>query len=103
MSCEHCIRESQIVFRFTRPPLQNHDEYITAPEDATKLDLMPQLPPSCGYDIILTDLDVFSCSLFANPTSNQNVKTLAKVIINIITKHRYLQVTLISDLGVLSY
>ena len=31
MSCEKCIRESQINPRLTRPPLQNPNEPITAP------------------------------------------------------------------------
>ena len=34
MSCEQCLRESRINPRFTRPPLQNPNEYITAPRNA---------------------------------------------------------------------
>ena len=40
---------------------------------------------------------VFSRYLFAYPTSNQDAKTVAKVIINIMTKHAYLPTTIISD------
>ena len=47
----------------------------------------------------MTAIDVFSRYLFAYPTSNQDVKTVAKVIINIMTKHAYLPTTLISDKG----
>ena len=36
---------------------------------------------------------------FANPTPNQDAKTIAKLIINIMTKHVYLPTTLISDKG----
>ena len=42
-------------------------------------------------------MDVFSRYLFAYPTSNQDAKTIAKVLINIMTKHAYLPTTLISD------
>ena len=42
-------------------------------------------------------MDVFSRYLFAYPTSNQDATTVAKVIINIMTKHAYLPTTLISD------
>ena len=42
---------------------------------------------------------MFSRYLFAHPTSNQNATTIAKVIINIMTKHAYLPTTLISDKG----
>ena len=46
MSSEQCIKESRIDRSLTRPPLQNPNEYITAPEDAMQIDLVPGLPPS---------------------------------------------------------
>ena len=99
MSCEQCIRESRIDRSLTRLPLQNPREHVTAPEDAIQIDLVPELPPSGGYDNIVTAMDVFSRYLFAYPTSNQDAKTIAKVIFNIMTKHAYLPTTLISDKG----
>ena len=99
MSCEQCIRESRIDPSLTRLPLQNPNEHITAPEDAIQIDLVPELPPSGGYENIVTAMDVFSRSLFAYPTANQDTKTIAKVLINIMTKHAYLPTTLISDKG----
>ena len=98
-SCEQCLRESRINPRLTHPPLQNPNENITAPENATRIDLVPGLPPSGGFENILTAMDVFSRYLFAFPTSNQDAETVAKVIINIMTKHAYLPTTLISDKG----
>ena len=59
MSCEQCIRESRIDRSLTRPPLQNPNEYITAPEDAMQIDLVPGLPPSGGYENNVTAMDVF--------------------------------------------
>ena len=99
MSCEQCIRESRIDRSLTRPPLQNPNEFITAPEDAMQIDLVPELPPSGGNENIVTSMDVFSRYLFADRTSNQDSKTFAKVLINIITKHAYLPTKLISDKG----
>ena len=64
-----------------------------------QIDLVPGLPPSGGYENIVTAMDVFSRYLFAYPTSNQDAKTIAKVLINIITKPAYLPTTLISDKG----
>ena len=87
MSCEQCIRESRIDPSLTRPPLQNPNEHITAPEDAIQIDLVPELPPSGGYENIVTAMDVFFRYLFAYPTANQDAKTIAKVLINIMTKH----------------
>ena len=99
MSCEQCIRESRIDRSLTRPPRQNPIEHVTAPEDAMQIDLVPELPPSGGYENIVTARDVFSRFLIAYPTSNQDAKTIAKVLINIMTKHDYLPTTLISYKG----
>ena len=99
MSCEQCIRESRIDRSLTRPPLQNPNEHITAPEDAMQIDLLPELPPCGGYENIVTAMDVFSRYCFAYPTANQDAETIAKVLINIMTKHAYLPTTLISDNG----
>ena len=87
LSCEQWLRESRINPRLTHPPLQNPNEYITAPEDAMQIDLVPGLPPSGGYENIVTAIDVFSRYLFAYPTSNQDAKTVTKVLISIKTKH----------------
>ena len=99
MSCEQCIRESRSDRSLTRPPLQNPNEHIIAPEDAMQIELVPQVPPSGVYENIVTAMDVFSRFLFAYQTSNEDSKTIAKVIINIMTKHAYLPKTLISDKG----
>ena len=99
VSCEQCIRKSRIDPSLTLPPLQNPNEHITAPEDAIQIDLVPELPPSGGYENIVTAMDVFSRYLFAYPTANQDAKTIAKVLITIMTKHAYLSTTLISDKG----
>ena len=59
-SCEQCIKESRNDRSLTRPPLQNHNEHITVPGDAMQFDLVPELPPSGGYENIVTAKDVFS-------------------------------------------
>ena len=99
MSCEKCIRALRINPQLTRPPLQNPNEHISAPEDAIQIDLVPGLPPSARYENIVTAMDVFSRYLFAYPTSSQDATTVAKVLIIIMTKHVYLPMTLILDKG----
>ena len=99
VSCEQCHRESRIDRSLNRLPLQNPNEHITAPEDAMQIDLVPELPPSGGYENIVTAMDVFTRYLYAYPTSNQDAQTIAKVLINIMTKHAYLPTTLISAKG----
>ena len=98
-SCEQCLKESRINPRLTRSPLQNPKEYITAPEDDMQIDLVPGLPPSGGYENIVTAKAVFSRYLFSYPTSNHDAKTIANVLIDIMTKHAYLPTTLTSDKG----
>ena len=99
VTCEQCIRESRIDPSLIRPPLQNPNVHLTAREDAMQFDLVQELPPSGGYENIVRAMDVFSRFLFAYPTSNQDAKKIATVIINIMTKHSYLPTTLISDKG----
>ena len=64
-----------------------------------QIDLVPGLPPSGGYENIVTAMDVFSRYLFAYRISTQDGTTIAKVIFNNMTKHVYLRTTLISDKG----
>ena len=80
-------------------PLQTPNEHITTPKNSTQIDLVPELPPSGGYENIVTAMDVFSRYLFAYPTSNQYAKAIAIVMIKIMTKHACLPTTLISDKG----
>ena len=64
-----------------------------------KLILLPNLPPSGGYENIITAMDVFSRYLFAYPVTDATATNTAEVIIDIMTKHTYLPTTLITDKG----
>ena len=64
-----------------------------------QIDLLPNLPPSGGYENIITAMDVFSRYLFAYPVTDASATITAKVIIDIMTKHTYLPTTLITDKG----
>ena len=74
-------------------------EWDLGPEDAMQIDLMPNLPPSGGYENVLTAIDVFSRYLFAYPLTDASAINVAKAIIDIMTKHSYLPTTLITDKG----
>ena len=97
MSCQQCIKESRIDRSLTHLPLQNPIEQNTALEGAMQIDLVPELPPSGGHENIVTAMDVFSRYLIAYSTSNRDAKTIAKVLINIMTKHAYSPTTFISN------
>ena len=70
MSYEQCIEAPGNNHSLTRPPQQNPNEHITAPEDAMQTDLVLERPPPGGYENIVTAMDVFFRYLFAYPTSN---------------------------------
>ena len=60
MSCEQGIKKIRIDRSLTRPPLQNPNEDIPAPEEAMQMGLVPELLSSGGYENIVTAMDVFS-------------------------------------------
>ena len=62
-----------------------------------QIDLLPTLPPSDGYENVLTAIDVFSRYLFAYPLTDASAINVAKAIIDIMTKHACLPTTLITD------
>ena len=47
-----------------------------------QIDLLPDLPPSGGYENIITAIDVFSRYAFAYPVSNPAAVNTARIIIN---------------------
>ena len=98
-SCEICIKDKRIPNPLITPELLNLPEWDLGPEDATQIDLLPNLPPSGGYENIITAMDVFSRYLFAYPVTDASATNTTKVIIDIMTKHTYLPTTLITDKG----
>ena len=64
-----------------------------------QIDLLPNLPPSGGYENVLTAIDVFSRYLFAYPLTDASAINVAKALIDILTKHAYLPTTLFTDKG----
>ena len=97
--CETCIKDKRISNELITPELQNLPEWTLGPEDAMQIDLLPNLPPSGGYENIITAMDVFSRYLFAYPVTDASAANTAKVIIDIMTKHTFLPTTLITDKG----
>ena len=65
MSSKQGVKESPIHRKLNRQHLQSPNQNVTAPEDAMQNDLVPDLPPSGGYEFIVTTMDVFTCYLFA--------------------------------------
>ena len=63
------------------------------------MDILPNLPPSGGYDHIITAIDVFSRYLFAYPVTRITASAVSRVIMDIFCEHTYLLTTTITNLG----
>ena len=74
-------------------------EWDLGPEDAMQIDLLPNLRPSGGYEIVVTAIDVFSRYLFAYPLTDASAINVAKALLDIMTKHAYLPTTISTDKG----
>ena len=98
--CEQCARDKRVPNATITPELLDLPEWDLGPEDAMQIDLLPNLPPSGGYENVLTAIDVFSSRyLFAYPLTDASAINVAKALIDIMTKHAYLPTTLITDKG----
>ena len=97
--CEICIHDKRINNTRITPEIIHIPEWDLGPEDLMQIDLLPELPPSGGYENIITAIDVFSRYAFAYPVSNPTAVNTAKVIIDIMTRHAYLPTLIITDKG----
>ena len=85
--CEICIQDKRINNARITPESILIPEWDLGAEDLMQIDLLPELPPSGGYENIKTAIDVFSRYAFAYPVSNPTTVNTAKVIIDIMTRH----------------
>ena len=97
--CEICIQDKRINNTRITSDLISIPEWDLGPEDLMQTDLLPELPPSGGYENIITAKGVFSRYAFAYPVSNPTTVNTAKVIIDIMTRHAYLPTLIITDKG----
>ena len=97
--CEKCIQDKRINNTRITPELIHIPEWGLGPEDFMQIDRLPELPPSGGYENIITAKDVFSRYAIAYPVSNPTAVNTAKIIIDIMTRHAYLPTLIITDKG----
>ena len=97
--CQMCIQNKRINNDLLKTELLNCPEWDLGPEDILQMDILPNLPPSGGYDNIITAIDVLSRYLFAYPVTRITAPAVAKVIMDILCKHTYLPTTIITDMG----
>ena len=77
----------------------SNTEFTMGPEDCLEVDILPKLPSSNGFQHIITMMDVFSRYLFAYPTQDMTARTVARCIIDVMTRHCYLPTAILTDKG----
>ena len=95
--CETCARDKTVPDNTITPELLNLPEWDVGPEDAMQIDLLPNLPTSGGYQTVMTAIENVSRYLFAYPLIEATATNVAKVLMDIMTKHSCLPTTLITD------
>ena len=97
--CHECLQTKRTPNNTITPPLIDMSQITMGPEDALQTDIIPFDEPSGEYNAIITAMDVFSRYLFAYNVVRVDTKTVARVLIDIITRHCYLPTTIITDNG----
>ena len=95
--CETCIKHERLNnTRFTAEifHIQKLDQ---GSECFTQIDLLPELPPSGGYEIIFTAIDVFPRYGFAHSVGNPTAVDTAKFFISITSRHACLPTLFLTD------
>ena len=98
-SCPDCIANKRIDTRQLPPKMLSNTDFTIGPEDCLEVDILPNLTSSNGYQHIITMMDVFSRYLFAYPTQDMTAKTVARCIIDVMTRHCYLPTVILTDKG----
>ena len=63
--CEICIQDKRVNNTRISPEVMHIPEWDLGPEDLMQINLLPELPPSVGYENINRAIDVFSRYAFA--------------------------------------
>ena len=85
--------------RLLTPPMIDTSKLALGPEDALQMDIVPFDEPSNGFTAIVTAMDIFSRYLFTYCVTKIDAKTIARVLVDIMTRHAYLPTTIITDKG----
>ena len=97
--CTECMQTKRIDKRSITPPMIDTSKLALGPEDALQMDIVPFDEPSGGYHAIITAMDVFSRYLFTYNVVRTDASTVARVLVDIMTRHAYLPTTIITDKG----
>ena len=85
--------------RLLTPKMINTSKLAMGLEDALQIDIFPFDEPSDGFAAIVTAMDIFSRYLFTFCVTKIDARTMASVLVDIMTRHAYLHMTIITDKG----
>ena len=97
--CEICIEDKRLDNTRITPELTRILKWDLGPEDLVQVDLLSDIPPSGGYENIITAIDNFSRYAFAYPVSNPTAVNTANTMIDIMARNAYLPTLTITDKG----
>ena len=97
--CMKCMQTKRTDNRLLTPPMIDTSKLALGPEDALQMDIVPFDEPSNGFTAIVTAMDIFSRYLFTYCVTKIDAKTIARVLVDIMTRHAYLPTTIITDKG----
>ena len=97
--CTECMQTKRRDKRSITPPMIDTSKMALGPEDALQMDIVPFDEPSGDYTAIITAMDVFSRYLFTYNVIRTDAPTVARVLVDIMTRHAYLPTTVITDKG----
>ena len=97
--CTECMQTKRTDKRSITPPMIDTSKMALGPEDALQMDIVHFDEPSGGYTAIITAMDVFSRYLFTYNVIRTDAPTVARVLVDIMTRHAYLPTTVITDKG----
>ena len=83
---QDCVQAERIDNSQIASKLKSIPEWASHPEVIMQKDLLPELPPSGGFENIITTIDVISRYAFAYPGASPTAVDTAKVIIDILTR-----------------
>ena len=97
--CMKCMQTKRTYNRLLTPPMIDTSKLALGPEDALQVGIVPFDEPSNGFTAIVTSMDIFSRYLFTYCVTKIDAKTIARVLVDIMTQHAYLPTTIITDKG----
>ena len=97
--CMKCMQTKRTDNRLLTPPMIDTSKLAMGPEDALQMDIVPFDEPSNGFTAIVTAMDVFSRYLFTYCVTKIDARSIARVLVDIMTRHAYLPTTIITDKG----